>query len=128
MKEFDINLAKQGKPVCTRDGRKVRIVCYDLKAEHRRSYPLVALVEDNEEGEYIETYSEQGVAYGDVQGADNDLMMLPEKHEGWVNVYDTGKGHSVYQSKVYDTEEEAKKGLPVCTSFNMITVKLEWKE
>lgn len=30
MKPFDIELAKQGKPVCTRDGRPVKILCYDF--------------------------------------------------------------------------------------------------
>lgn len=31
LKPFDLEAAKQGKPVCTRDGRKARIVCFDLK-------------------------------------------------------------------------------------------------
>lgn len=29
LKEFDIEAAKAGKPVCTRDGRKARIICFD---------------------------------------------------------------------------------------------------
>lgn len=42
LKEFNIKAAKAGKPVCTRDGRKVRILCYDLKGA---KYPIVAAIE-----------------------------------------------------------------------------------
>lgn len=31
LKPFDLNSAKAGKPVCTRDGRKARIICFDVK-------------------------------------------------------------------------------------------------
>ena len=42
MKNFDIELAKQGKSVCTRDGRPARIVCYDFISLDNT--PIVALV------------------------------------------------------------------------------------
>lgn len=29
LRPFDLEAAKAGKPVCTRDGRKVRIICFD---------------------------------------------------------------------------------------------------
>ena len=28
LKEFDLEAAKAGKPVCTKDGRKARIICF----------------------------------------------------------------------------------------------------
>ena len=31
LKPFNLEAAKQGKPVCTRDGRKARIICFDAK-------------------------------------------------------------------------------------------------
>lgn len=31
LKPFDLEAAKAGKPVCTRDGRKARIICWDKK-------------------------------------------------------------------------------------------------
>ena len=31
LKEFDLEAAKSGKPICTRDGRKARIICFDKK-------------------------------------------------------------------------------------------------
>lgn len=53
MKKFDIELAKKGDKVCTRDGRKVRIISYDRKD---RDYPIVALITqvDEESGNVYE--------------------------------------------------------------------------
>lgn len=44
LKPFDLEAAKTGKPVCTRDGRKARIICFDKKDIN---YPIVALIEEN---------------------------------------------------------------------------------
>ena len=40
MKEFDLEKAKAGHPVCTRDGHEARILCFD-RIEH---HPIVGLV------------------------------------------------------------------------------------
>lgn len=40
LKLFDLEAAKAGRPVCTRDGRKVRIVSFDMKDKR----PIVALI------------------------------------------------------------------------------------
>ena len=82
MKPFDLEAAKAGKPVCTRDGRKARIICFDKKG----AYPIVALVNDYNEEEYIKNYDEFGKKFIGGETSD-DLMMLSEKKEGWVNVY-----------------------------------------
>jgi len=42
MKPFNLEEAKAGKPVCTRSGRKARIICFDA----RNDQPIVALIED----------------------------------------------------------------------------------
>ena len=47
MKPFDLELAKKGHPVCTRDGRDARIICYDAKTGE---YPIIALVYYAENG------------------------------------------------------------------------------
>ena len=42
LKPFDLEAAKAGKPVCTRDGRKVRIICFDrINGDY---YKIVACV------------------------------------------------------------------------------------
>lgn len=43
--KFSFELAKAGKPVCTRDGRKARIICFDARLYYREQ-PIIALVED----------------------------------------------------------------------------------
>ena len=45
MKDFDLEAAKRGAAVCTRSGRKVRILCYDKKGES----PIVAVVDEYDE-------------------------------------------------------------------------------
>ena len=123
LRPFDIELAKQGKPVCTRDGRKARIICFDYKGDGN-AYPILALISTcNLSGvpsEIIAKYTEDGkyAKYNSVENGE-DLMMLPEKKEGWVNIYD--------DMKIYASEERAKIG--ISTERNYITTtKIEWEE
>lgn len=67
---FDLELAKKimskevkGR-IVTRDGRKVRIVCWDKKPidESAMDFPIVALVQNDCEGEMLSTYTEEGLA------------------------------------------------------------------
>ena len=111
LKPFDLKKAKQGKPVCTRDGRKARIICFDRDWDMH----IVALVADPL-GESVHYYLSNGKVGFDRQ-LDDDLMMLPEKKEGWVNVY---------KDSVYDTKDEALIG----RSGNgyIDTIKVSWSE
>lgn len=119
MKPFDIELAKQGKPVCLRNGKKARIICFDRMG----IYPVVALVQ--EEGiEMCRLYTKDGKCG---EEANYDLMMAPERKTGWVNIYP-------YQSKekmaiigpyIYKTQKEAKENV---NKYCIATVPIEWEE
>ena len=126
LKPFDLEAAKAGKPVCTRNGRKVRILCYDLKGEE---YPIVAAVETpNHMAESISAYDKNG-RFDHGKENNNDLMMLLQKKEGWVNVYksyNVGKKTPCIAS-IYPTKEEAKKSSVVGLDY-VDTVKIEWEE
>ena len=74
MKEFDLEQANAGKPVCTRHGYKARIICFDIKD---RDNPIVAAV-DMGECETVRLYTLNG-KYNKDKKSDVDLMMLPEK-------------------------------------------------
>jgi hypothetical protein len=74
---FDINLAKDGKPVCTRDGRKARIICFNAKGEK----PIIALIANGNSEDVNYYYITGKVRFLDKED-ENDLMMLPEKKEG----------------------------------------------
>ena len=123
LKPFDFEAAKAGKPVCTRDGRKARIICFDTI--NKGNYPIIALLEDKG-CEAIFYYNKDGKCN---VGTERDLMMLPEKKEGWVNVYksyNVGKKTPCIAS-IYPTKEEAKKSSVV--GFDYVdTVKIEWEE
>ena len=115
MKPFDLEAAKAGKPVCTRDGRKARIICFDRKDVR----PIIALIksaDNDDEGVYY--YYADGLNLNSYPSV-FDLMMLSEKKEGWVNIYD--------DMIIYESKEEAKIG--IATERNYIaTTKVEWEE
>ena len=117
LKPFNLEAAKQGKPVCTRDGRKARIICFDKKGD----YPIVALVNDYNKEEYIKSYDKFGKKFINGETTD-DLMMLPEKKEGWINIYKGG----LLDTKVYNTKEEAFNKASLNDYVD--TVKICWEE
>ena len=128
LKEFNLEAAKSGKPVCTRDGRKARIVCFDAKGDQ----PIIALVEakGNKDAliEKVERYFINGHSVFEVRETNNDLMMLPEKKEGWINIcrnLNTNKTE-LDTKDIYNTKEEALQNLSSMTYVT--TVKINWEE
>ena len=119
LKPFDLQKAKLGKPVCTRGGRKARIICFDRKFYHDGyNYPIVAMVNDNDNyNELVHAYTQDGLLVGNMEG-ELDLMILPEKKEEWVNVY---------KERCYESKEEAIRHIAPGTHY-IGTIKVEWEE
>ena len=118
LKPFDLQKAKQGKPVCTRDGRKARIICFD-RISGDDVYKIVACVTAFDgDFEEVLSYRIDGYIVDSQNPKDEDLMMLPEKKEGWVNLY---------KSSVRSTKEEAMKYRNKCNDY-IDTIKIEWEE
>ena len=117
LKPFDLEAARSGKPVCTRDGRKARIICFDAKRKDEKN--IIALVpsKDYPGFEDLISYPNNGNYYGGHEN-DGDLMMLPERKEGWVNVY---------KYLVYDTKDEALIGRSESRGY-IDTIKINWSE
>ena len=126
MKPFDLEAAKAGKPVCTRDGRKARIICFDRKLLFKGiSYPIIALVEDTAKEEIIYGYNEKGkVMIEDDATYKDDLMMLPQKKEGWINLCKNNHGDTSVVG-VFSNREEAVSN---CPPTYLSTIKIEWEE
>ena len=122
LKPFDIQKAREGKPVCTRDGRKARIICFDVKAKKS----IAALI-TNDDTEEVHFYYDNGRS-DQYQEYHYDLMMLPEKKEGWVNVMKGTAGKVYVGNNIYRTEDEAKKGASRFTSKLIANVHIEWEE
>ena len=113
LKPFDLNAAKLGKPIYTRDGRKARIICFDLKNDE---YPIVAAV-GNDSSETLFSYTTNGEIADGIE-SDKDLMMLPEKKEGWavIRKYD-----------IYETEEQAEDAI-LNSHVGAMIRKITWEE
>lgn len=123
LKPFDIEAAKQGKPVCTRDGRKARIICFDAKRKDEKN--IIALIPSKEYPEFEDliAYPNNGNYHGGHEN-DGDLMMLPEKKEGWVNIF---KDFEDTVCCVYPTEKEALEDGETEKDY-ITTIKIEWEE
>ena len=119
MKPFDLELAKQGKPVCTRDGWKARIICWDKKGIQ----PIVALV-------YLASYNREDTIHCSINGSYRegteesplDLFMAPVIREGWIALH-TEAGEVTSSKEVYMHQSEAIARHPYDT-----IVKIEWED
>lgn len=114
LKPFDLEAAKSGKPVCTRSGKSARIICFDVKGA---KHPIIALVKEDEY-ERVCSYMLDGKRFKDEEEWSDDLLMLPEKKEGWV---------VIRRSDIYENEEQAKETLLNSHTAMMIR-KITWEE
>lgn len=131
MKEFDLQAAKNGKKVQTREGNEARIICFDRKDAVR---PIVALVQvpdidaPFDQPRYVEEvryYAPNGKT--DPKEPQLDLVMATEKKVGWVNIYkEPLDNHSVIG--VYTSEKEALEDANKDDEKAVATIKVEWEE
>ena len=122
MKEFNLQeyLANPSQKIMTRDGRKARIVCTDMKNKQ----PILALVTEGDR-EDIHFYYQNGVWCNEFPENKLDLFFAPIKGEGWINIYqDLNKYPRT--GNIYKTKEEA---ITNKVSDNYIaTIKIEWEK
>ena len=118
LKPFDIQKAREGKPVCTRDGRKARIICFDRISGD--DYEIVACV-TTFDGDFEEVlfYGIDGYIVDSQNPKDADLMMLPEKKEGYA---------VIFKDNLLRTEKEARELAELSISEVIRIEKIEWEE
>lgn len=77
LEKFNLEEAKAGRQVYTRDGHKVRIICYDMKGPR----PIGALVEYDNDHELFNSYSNEGRFCSESDGIEStqDLMLESDK-------------------------------------------------
>lgn len=127
MEQFNLDkyLENPNRKIVTRDGRKVRIICTDLKIIH---CPVIALISDKESSkeQCVICSSSQGRYYPIVFcDSELDLFFAPIKKEGWINVcYSRGKTRTFVSNQIYATKEEAQKD----NNIIIETLKIEWEE
>lgn len=76
MRKFDLEAAKRGAAVCTRDGRNARIIAFDCKGCGRK--PILALI-DMGDWEQSASWTERGEIIEDFKDA-SDLMMRDDDY------------------------------------------------
>lgn len=126
MKEFDLEKAKAGHPVCTRDGHKARILCFDRKGHH----PIVALIEDAG-NETVFSYDDMGRYNDNGKECMCDLFMKAVKREAWINMYKDEDERLFPGLILFESEKEAKDRMESGEKSSRLyykTVKIEWEE
>ena len=126
MKRFSLEeyLKNPSKKIVTRDGKAVRIICTE------REDPIdtiVALVKDNDrELEIVVTYTKDGIPaeYTEVYYT---LFFVPEKKEGWLNIYRSESGFYL-RGNPYESKEEADEVAKANYKTFCTTVTIEWEE
>lgn len=125
MKPFDLEKAKAGAPLCTREGFRARIICFDA---NNKGFPLVALVKDsNNSEEYPVLYSKDGNFYNSGRENPKDLFMEGIKKEGWINIYEALDERCI--GKIHNSKEAARRMKVNDQGVTYITtVRVEWEE
>lgn len=102
-KPFDLEAAKAGAALITRDGRAARFVAY--VPEEPQTFRVLAHVT----GERHTMHFCDNGAF--LSGEENrrDLFMAPTKRTVWVNLYRVGEWVEVGSLRAYDTEAEARR-------------------
>ena len=79
MKNFDLEAAKRGAAVCTRDGRSARIICFDVD---NIEYSIVANVRSGKQlkSESAQLYCRSGKWYPATAESGSDLMMRDDDY------------------------------------------------
>ena len=130
MKQFNLEeyLTNPNKKVITGSGKSVRIICTNRLDE---LYPIIALVNyDYSEKCYGYTACGKINIHQDID-CDLDLFFVPEKKEGWVNVYKYRFRCTHLSGIIYSSKEEAESDAEVHESginTYITTIKIEWEE
>lgn len=111
------------KPITTKMGHPVRIVCTDYKNDNSSRLYLIALVMKAGGYEDMYKYNQDGTI---LNGHDDYTLINPKvKKEGWINVYPNSHGLGMHYCKIYDRKEDALAGKD---DEAVDTIHIEWKE
>ena len=122
MKPFNLADALAGKPVMTQDGVKVVRIFYAEEA-YENSKVICVL----ETGLVISHYKDG--RYSADRKSDNDLVMAPQKKEGWINLYQVSFGRAPGDT-IHSSEEDAINSAKNYDwePHEFVTIKIEWEE
>lgn len=126
MRPFDLQeyIKNPTRPIVTRDGNIVRIICTDRVAVQ----PIVALVQTKDR-ESLFTYTSNGKYDVAETATDLDLFFGPEpktKKVGWMNVckYGDDKHFTLVGGVIHPTREQALTERP---DYIVDTIQIRWE-
>lgn len=79
MREFDLEAAKAGAPVCTRSGKPVRIICWDMKWKSGKLGDRIVYLTNYSGDEHISSCLSNGAYHGEINDS-LDLMMRDDDY------------------------------------------------
>ena len=124
MKQFDLQefLKNPTRPIVTRDGHDVRIICTN---RIDKTHPVLALLFEDKNREVVYQYTPKG-EYFSYASSPHDLFFVPEKKSGWINLY---KINSIISPgpQAYNTKEEAESAAGNRSDY-ISTIKIKWEE
>ena len=121
---FDIEAAKAGAEVFTRDGRTVKILEYNLRGDA----PILGVIH-GENIDIVENFTAEGKNKFDGY----DLHLKKVRLSGWVNVFVKEHKERFVEEVIYNTPEEAtcSRLLSITNDDYFIltsTVPISWEE
>lgn len=123
MKKFNLEEAKAGAPLITRDGRPVRF----LGERQHPDYPIIAVVK-SDRIEEVYTYNTYGRNLT-MDERENDLFMAPTKRKMYANFYFNNKRGEYDIGCIYNNEKEANNNIIKDSVSQYIkTIEIEWEE
>lgn len=107
LKPFDLEAAKRGEPVITRDGRAV-LELHHFTAD-KYDFPVCAILDRNKE-DGSEWYSIDGRYYKNSE-SESDLFMAPKKRTVFVQIFDKRGDTTVPTLKAiaYENQQDAEQ-------------------
>lgn len=124
MKPFNLEEAKSGKPVCTRDGKEAKILDFDFYTpnyqDHTKpNHSMLVKLKRRTDDDMVELYRLNGLVNQDGTECEKDLMMKTEKHKGfaWVSPVQC----------IYGDEAEAMYNKRQ-TEDGYFLAKIEWED
>lgn len=118
MKPFDLEAAKCGEKVCTRDGREARF----LDVIKKDIYPVVAVYTNLDGEECVGTFTPEGHIFT-WEDSGNDLMM-DSLTAGYINIFK----NNLCGGCIWRTREEAERNARRTDGMYITTIRVEWDE
>ena len=125
MKAFNLEeyLKDPSRKVVTRSGKPVIIHCTNYESDG----PIIAEVKGYNKSR---SYQRNGRYYL-YDDSNFDLFFAPEKHEGWISIYQ-GKDGPITGNVIFTSKEEAEESKRHCCGFTkdlyITSVKIEWED